>query len=775
MFQAGLRSRGYPEAFSAGAVREAGAAQGALFRMQGWTIPPQGAQPGVPATSFSTQPSVITPADLRRLLFKRKWIVITSTLIGLLVGLYHAKTTTPLYEATARINLDLGRTTNIGIEEVVGTNPSWGEEPDEELQTQAQIIRSSTVAIDAIDKLNLYRVPPFSDVFGKQPYNGHITSLQRDALIRVFKGSTRVGTVPDTGLIDVTFQSTSPQIAMDAANAIVDAYRQRDLQSRFQNTQYISEWLSQQLTGLKGQVVSNQKALSDYVQQHNIVPTSGSNLDIDSLATVNQQLAEAKADRIVKEARYKMAQTRNPELLVSVAPGTILSSLRQQQADLMVQEATLRSKYGPQYPKIQELNKQLASIQSDIDTEINNLNTRFKAEYNTAQQTENLMQSRLDTLKQAAYQENKSAAQYDILKHDAEASAELYDALELKLQEAGITAGLSSNNVDVIDPATYPTGPVLPKKRTDLLFGLLAGLMAGIVIAFIVESLDDTLRTSEEAEAIAQLPTLAVVPHFVVKKEAVAPSKGAPALLPDMVSYLEPQSLGAEAFRTLRSAIMLSGVDRVPKILLITSSFAEEGKSTVAANLAISFAQREEKVLLVDTDLRRGTTHLKFGLHNRSGLSTVLARESGADAYQRPIPGLPNLIVLSRGPSAPNPGEILASHAMEDLMKQWRTTFDRVILDSSPVLAVADSLSLGPLVDNVMILIRAGVTRKKALLRTRELLRRSAAHISGTVVNDVNLRLEHYYTYARGYSYGYKSNYGSGYGAGYRKGQNGEK
>jgi polysaccharide biosynthesis transport protein len=376
------------------------------------------------------------------------------------------------------------------------------------------------------------------------------------------------------------------------------------------------------------------------------------------------------------------------------------------------------------------------------------------------------MQSRLDALKKEAYQENKSAAQYDILKHDTEASADLYDALELKLQEAGITAGLNSNNVDVIDPATYPTGPVLPKKRSDLMFGFLAGLMVGVVIAFIVESLDDTLRTSEEAEAIAQLPTLAVVPHFVVKKGPVAPSKGAPELLPDMVSYLEPQSLGAEAFRTLRSAIMLSGVDRVPKILLVTSSFAEEGKSTVAANLAISFAQREEKVLLVDTDLRRGTTHLKFGLPNRGGLSTVLARESGADAYQRPIADLPNLIVLSRGPLAPNPGEMLSSHAMEDLMKQWRTTFDRVILDSSPVLAVAD---------NVMILIRAGVTRKKALLRTRELLRRSAAHISGTVINDVNLRLEHYYTYARGYSYGYKSNYGSGYGAGYGKGQNGEK
>ena len=159
-----------------------------------------------------------------------------------------------------------------------------------------------------------------------------------------------------------------------------------------------------------------------------------------------------------------MAQTRNPELLVSVAPGTILSSLRQQQADLMVQKAQLQSKFGPQYPKVQELNKQLTSVQADIDTEITNLTKRFAEEYHTALQTEDLMQSRLDALKKTAYKENESAAQYDILKHNAESAAELYNALELKLQESGITAGMNSNSVDVVDAATAPPGPILPRS-----------------------------------------------------------------------------------------------------------------------------------------------------------------------------------------------------------------------------------------------------------------------------------------------------------------------
>ena len=743
--------------------------------MQGWTIPPQGSQPELPAATSFTNPPTITPAELRKIFIKRKWVILTAVLVGLAVAFYHIETTVPLYEATARIDIDFGRQTNIGFENLIQQNTEYGE-PDEELQTQAQIMRSETVAMNAINMLNLVNKSPFSEIFEKDRYNGHLTPNQRNAMLGIFQGSTKIAVVPNTGLVDVSFQSPDPQVAMDAANAIVQAYKDRDLQSRYQGMSQISTWLAGQLSGLKQQVGTNQKVLSDYVQRHNLLPSdsNGGSLITDNLSTVNQQLAEAKADRIVKEARYKMAQTRNPDLLTSVAPGTILSSLRQQQGELMGQEAQLRSKFGPEYPKVHQLDKELASIQSDIDSETNNLTARFAEEYNTAVQTENLMQSRLDDLQKAAYRENQSAAQFEILKHEAESSAALYDALELKLQEAGITSGLSSNAVDVIDSARLPQTPVVPRKRSDLTYGLLGGVVGGVVLAFFLETLDDTLRTSEDAEAISHLPTLAVVPHLAMKKPAEPPKAGS-GLLPDLVSYLDPQSIGAEAFRTLRSAILLSAVDRDPKVLLITSGLAEEGKSTIAANLAISFAQRDEKVLLVDTDLRRGTTHLKLGLPNHTGLSTVLARESSAEAYARPIPDLPNLTLLSRGPIAPNPGEMLSSHAMEELLRQWRASYDRIILDSSPVLAVADSLALVPLVDNVMILIRAGVTRKKALLRTRELLRRSAAHISGSVVNDVNLRLEHYYTYARRYSYGYKSNYGSGYGAGYGKGQNGEK
>jgi succinoglycan biosynthesis transport protein ExoP len=744
--------------------------------MQGWPVPPPVPQQGAASGSGSApEQSVLTPGDLRKVLIKRKWIVIAGIVIGLGLAILYATMTVPQYEAVARVHIDLSRSTNIGIEDLIEQKLSGGEDSSTKLQTEIRIMQSESVVTEVLSSQDLYHKLPFSTVFKLHPYDGRLTPIQRYELIGAFQKATKVLVLPNTEVVEVHFQNPDPLVAMNVANSIVDAYLDRDLRSRFQGTTRVSNWLAQQLTEVKKQVEDSQKSLSDYQRQNNLVATDseGGNLVTDSLRTVNQQLAEAEADRIVKEARYKMALTRNPDLLISVAPGTVLGTLRSQQAELMVQAAQLKSKFGPEYSKVREVDAQLARVQTDIDAEISNLTQRFTEEYNAAVKTESLMRGRLDATKQEAYKENESAAQFDILKHGAESASELYDGLQMKLKEAGITAGLDSNSVDIIDRASIPPFPVLPKKRSDIIFGFLGGLIGGIALAFLFESLDDTIRTSDDAEAISQLPTLAVIPHFVISGRRSAPADSPTAraeeqrlqkVSPDLVSYVEPQSIGAEGFRTFRSSILLSAVDREPKLLLITSSFAAEGKSTCAANLAISFAQRSTRVLLVDTDLRRGTLHMKFRLSNRTGLSSLLARESGNEVYEHPLPDLPNLTVLTRGPIAPNPGEMLASRAMEDLLAQWRTEYEHVILDSSPILAVADTLSIAPQVDAAFILVRSGVTRKKALMRVREQLRRASARVLGTVINDVDLRMENYYTYSKRYDYGYKSNYGAGYG-----------
>lgn len=746
--------------------------------MQGAALQTQ--PPAVPGTSAQSinRESVITFADLRKLLLKRKWAILVCILIGVSVGVYHAKTATPQYEAVARVDVDLSRTDSAGLGEMMENKIE--SDTSERLQTELRIMQSDSVAMNVIDKLDLYRKPPFSEVFGKRGYQGVISPTQQAMLIRSFKLATQVTLIPETDLAEIHFKNQDPRVAQEAANEIVTAYQDWTLRSHFESMEHISDWLSQQMANLKQKVTTTQDQLVQFQRAHNMVssgPDGGSLTDTD-LQTVDGQLAEAKADRIVKEARYKMAQTRNPDLLVSVAPGTVLSSLRSQEAQLMVQKADLQSRFGPEYPKVKELNRQLTAVQADIDHEISTLTDRFKAEYDAAGQTEDLLQNRLSQVEQAAFNQSESAAQFQILKHNAESSSALYDALQLRLQEAGITAGLNSNSIEVVDRAAQPSTPVSPQKRLDVEYGFLGGLVVGMALALLLESLDDTLRTSEDVEHLISTPALSVVPRFNVATKKLKSYGGEKRpdelaqpqearIIRDLPTIYEPQSLSAESFRTLRSAILLSAVDRDPKVILVTSGLAAEGKSTCAANTAVAFAQRPARVLLVDTDLRKGTLHLKFKVSNRTGLSTYLSHASGEESFVTPIPSLPNLCVLPRGPIAPNPGEMLSSVSMAEAIERWRREWDFVILDSSPILAVSDTLSIVQQVDGALIIVRAGVTRKKALQKTREQLRRANARILGSVVNGVDMRLENYYTYSRGYSYGYRNGYQSAYGSGY--------
>jgi polysaccharide biosynthesis transport protein len=720
---------------------------------------------------------ILSPADLRKIFFKRRFVILGCLLACIAIAAVLTFITTPMYEAVARIDINPSRSANLGISDLLESKPGGDMAESTRLLTEVRILQSESVLEAVIRAQNLFAKEPFSEAFKKNPYTpgNELTPLERYRLIKILRTHLQVMAIPNTDIVEIHYRDPNPVQSGQIANAVVDQYLELDLRSRYEGTLRISNWLSGQMSERKTHAAEAQRALAQFQRANNLIgiDTEGSNLVTDSLRIVNEQLIQAEADRIVKEARFRLAQTRNPELLVSVAPTTTLVTLRSQQAQLMVEAAQLRAKYGADYPRVREVEKQLAAVQIDIDGEITNLLKRFEEEYNAAVNTQALLQDRLNQAKQEAFRVSDSSADYEILKHEAESTADLYDALQMKLKEASVTAGLNSNNVNLVDKAAVPALPVSPIRRNNYGYGALIGLFLGIVAAIALESMDDTIQTSEDAEAIAGLPSLAVVPRFSSQGKpakgkdgkAVEPvSPEVANLAPELVSYTVPQSIGAEAFRTLRSSILMSSADSPARLILITSSFAAEGKSTIAANLAVSFARRDARVLLVDTDLRRGTLHLKFRMPNREGLSTLLVRSSGESAYQSPIPDLPNLFVLPRGPIAPNPGEILASHHMEALLEQWKIEYDHVILDSAPLLPVADTLSIAPLADSTVIVVRAATTRKKALLRVKSLLRRAQARVTGIVVNDVDLRLENYYTYSKKYGYDYASNYGAGYG-----------
>jgi succinoglycan biosynthesis transport protein ExoP len=331
-----------------------------------------------------------------------------------------------------------------------------------------------------------------------------------------------------------------------------------------------------------------------------------------------------------------------------------------------------------------------------------------------------------------------------VLRHDVETSRQLYDTLQVKLQVAGVTAGLNSSYVNIVDPAEVSSAPVAPRVRSNLALGLFGGLLSGLLLGFLVESFDETVSTSAELESVTALPVLCSIPTSALPGAAKGSSGAmemARGALPSLLS--QPRSQASEAYRGLRTSILLSTPQVQPKVIAVVSSIATEGKTTVTANLGISFAQRGEMVLLVDGDLRRSSLHAQFGMPAASqGLSTFLTQSARHAPVSKPLESLPKLHVL---PAGPNPAELLGSQRMAEALELLQADYDRIIIDTPPLLSVSDALPVAHFADAAVLVVRSGVARRKAVLRVRDLLQRSNANLVGVVFNCVNLHLENYY------------------------------
>jgi len=698
--------------------------------------------------------------EIWRLIFRRKFIILGSTAAIFCAVAFFTMMKKPDYESVVRVQIDPSRSSTLGLGEMISEKLSGSDgEGNNRLQSEVKIIQSDTVAMRVIDALGLAKLPAFA---GKKAFAAKVTDPlamsagDRQRLVDRFKESLRVQVVPNTQIVEVRFRNTDPKLATDAANLVVEKYMQRNLQTSYEGTVQVSDWLSKQMQGLQTKSAEAQQKLADFQKQNNILGTNeNDNIVVDRLKLLNQQLTEAEADRIVKEARHKLAASGNPELIAAVVPSSNLQVLRAQEADLKAQLAQLNSKYGSGYPKLREMQTQQTRLDAEIATEISNVGKRLEEEYLSAAKTESLLRSQFNDQKEKAYELNEHAIQYAVLKHEVENGRELYDTLQLKLKMAGVTAGLSSGYISVVDRAEIPATPIEPKVTANLVVGLFSGLIFGILLAFATESIDDTLSSSEELEMRIALPVLCSIPVNQVR----ASSKVDPDSLQSMVGVApmlltHPQSQASEAFRGLRSSLLLSSPDRPPKTIAVVSSIANEGKTTVSTNLGVAFAQRGESVLLIDADLRRSTMHTHFGRpHSHFGLSTVLTQGMDHRAFLTPVHSLPNLKLIPAGPHPPNPAELLASNRMTELLEALSVEYDRIIIDTPPVLAVADSLALCHSADAVVVVVRSGIARKKAVIRTRDLLARANSNLVGIVFNAVNLQMEHYY-YAQGAQYG---------------------
>lgn len=723
-----------------------------------------GPQHGPPADG---QPRILaigerSMMDVWRVLTKRRYTVLVVTILTTALAVWHAYHTPAVYETTSTIEIKPSSLNSNSME-------MQAEEDTVALQTEVAVIQSDSVLFQAAQSIDLIgRIRHGGEKNAANP--APITPEERRQMLGIMKEGLSIQIVPNTRILTIRYQGTDPRLAAAIVNGLVDTYSDEGLRISFERTAHVSEWLEKQINDLKQDAADAQQQLADYQRAHNIVGTDqNSNLTLQTLEKVSSELDDAEADRIMKEARMRDFNAMKPDMMALTSDDQTLATLYSQLTDLQDQRAQMATRFGPKHPAMQQIDFQIDKVQSQINHEIDLARRQVQDEYEAAKQLEDNLKNRLAQQEDAAYKLNEGMAQYAMLRHQAELTRNLYDGLQTNLKEATINAGMAAANITVIDRAEIPIAPISAKRSKTSLLGLLAGLVVGCVLAFVFESIDDRLRTSEEVEAASMLPSLAAIPHLAYVsglKTGDKAAAGDPQGLQQLIALWDPKSNGAEAYRSMRSALLLSSIDNPPRVIVITSSFPSEGKTTTALNLAIVLAQRGERVLLVDADLRRGSLNHVFGLPSQGlGLSTVLSHHGESPELPTPLDELPTLHVLPTGPRPPNPAEMLSSNRLEEQMREWTQQFDRIVIDTAPLLAVSDTQALAVRADAVVLVARAGITRKRALLRARDLLWRVKAPVTGVVVNDVDLRLENFYTYRYGM---YAKDYWYGYG--YRQG-----
>ncbi len=697
----------------------------------------------------------LTLMDIVRTMRKRMLLIGSCILLAAVCSVLYVSMVTPLYESVGSIEIDPNRSSSLGLADLLSSK--MNNDTNTNLKTEVEVLRSSAVAMDVLQNLNSGQLQEVS--YGKitsEMLNHHEESMDpkvRANFLEGFEGSLMIDVVPDTRIIKVRYRHHDAKLSAIVVNKLLEAYMQRNLSSRYASAKTVSDWLGKQMDDIRVASEHAQGRLADFQQQNGLVGVDESdNIVTEKLKLLNEQLTEAEADRIVKEVRYQVARSGNPDLISNVVPTTSLTVLRTQQASLQGQIAEVSSKFGPNYPKLTDLQIQLAKMDGLVATQVADITKRLEEEFRAAQATERGMRAQFDTQKQEALKLSRAAGEYYGLKHDVESSQGLYDLLQVKLKESGITAGLSSVDDLVLDDAATPAWPAWPKKARTVMMSTLLGLVVGTVLAFLMESLDHKLYTVEDVEAVSSLPLISFVPKFRgISTRARRALEGDSR--PDFVP-LRPDSLEAEAFRSMRSSVLFSSLDTPLRSLMVTSPQPGDGKLTITANFAVTMAQRECRVLLVDADLRRPTLHHSFKARQMPGLSSLLLGDCAEeDAIISPLAEVPTLSFLPAGLLPLSSAETLGTQKMRDLVERWSQKYDLVLFDTSPILSVADVSLLARTVGAVILVTRSGKTPKKSLQRACITLKQAKAKILGVVLNDVGPTNDYY-------SYSLKAYYG---------------
>jgi capsular exopolysaccharide synthesis family protein len=704
------------------------------------------------------------------ILRKHQWLVLTFLLTVVTVVTIASFKTKPVYQAAARVEVDREAQNIVPFQDP----NSYGEYVDMEnyIETQSKILQSETLALQTIKALDLGRYPEFGGTANSLTWAHGAGASRRPAILGAFLGRLLVQRVPNSRLIEVQFEAEDPQLAAQVVNTHLQSYIELNFRSKYDATTQASNWLSGELEELRIKVEKSEDTRIAYERQNQIWQIDEKqDITTQKLADLSKVVTEAQTALAEKEALYRMAASGNVDALPATRENGVIQDLLKRKTELDVNYSEASHQYGPNYPKVLRLAAQQREVEEDLAKARKTVIESVQQEFATAHQRVELLQQALDKQKAEANGLAEKLVQYHILQHDAQSNKALYDGLLQKLKEAGITAGLRSSNIRVVDPALAPSSPSRPQKARNILLAILVGLVGGVGLALFREYLDNTVKSPDDIETLTGLPSLAVVPSLAglnghhgrlsrVSRESRP--QGTAGARVELLSYDQPKSQISEAFRALRTSLLLSQAEHPPQVILVTSALPREGKTTVAVNLAVTLAQLGDRTLLLDSDLRKPGIRraLNLMIGKESGLSSYLAGVSTLDEVIMPHPTIKNLEALTTGPVPPSPADLLSSYRMREAITELRRRYKFIVIDSPPIMAATDAVILSSLSDGVLLVVRSGETPKEAFTRTRDLLAAVKSRLLGVVLNAVDSSAPDYYYSYRYYPYAYGYGYG---------------
>jgi len=702
--------------------------------------------------------------DYLLILRKHQWWILSFVLVVVTIVSIASFRMKPVYVSSAKMEIDRENTNILPFQGA--DSYDYALDLDNYIETQSRILTSETMALLTIRNMNLAADPEFfAGGESEAIASGSLKNQKLPPEVGALLGSLSVKRIPNTRLMEVTFESTSPQLAAQILNAHLENYIAQNYKSRYDATAASSKWLQEELNELSIKVRRSEDARIEYERSNQIWTLDDkNNVTTQRLGDLSRQFSDAQSDSLKRQALYEFAKSGELNAVPQFRDNPVLQEMERRRGDLSIQYTDAVNQYGPNYPKVQRLQAQMKELDAQMTKERTGIVAQLESDYREAKQHEELLSRALDDQKAEVNVMSSKMIQYNILKREAEANKALYDSLETKLKEAQIASGLKSSNIRIVDPAMVPTTPSRPAKTRNIVLALLAGLVGGIGLALLREYLDNTVKTPDDVETLARLPSLAVVPAFTGAAIAMKKSRSFKATSTDgsekrieLVAQHLPKSQMSEAFRALRTSLLLSRPDHPPQVILVSSALPREGKTTVAANLAVTLAQLGDKTVLMDADLRKPGVGrlLNLGTGKYAGLTSYLAGVSTLELVTIPHPVIPNLSAIPTGPLPPNPADLLSSHKLAEAIAELRNKYKFVVIDSPPVMAATDAVILSVQVDGVVLVVRSGETPKVAFTRTRDLLINVKAHLLGVVLNAVDSSAPDYYYSYRYYPYSY--------------------